>query len=279
MIPLAAFALAVCAAVSPESDRVLLRDLAAAFPGVPLAGETAVGFAPAPGVERRFDIPELRRIALQFHLPEPAADVCVTRPAAPPDPARLLAAMRAALPGAEVEILDYSRWPIPQGILEFPAAGLHGSRWTGAVHYGGGQRFVLWAQVRVRVPMSRAVAAHDLRAGQKLAAADFRVETVTGPPDGQAASPVELAGRRLRRAVPAGTAIRPEWTEPAPDVSPGDTVAVEVRSGAAVLSFEGEAEGAGNTGQTVLVLNPDTHKRFRARIDGPGRVSLEGGSL
>ena len=33
MTPLAAFALAACAAVCPSTDHVLLKDLAAAFPG------------------------------------------------------------------------------------------------------------------------------------------------------------------------------------------------------------------------------------------------------
>jgi flagella basal body P-ring formation protein FlgA len=279
MMPLAAFALAACAAIRPGSDRVLLRDLAAAFPAAELAGDTPVALAPAPGVERRFDLPELRRIAAAFTLPEPAREVCVARPVARLEPARILEAMRARLPEASIELLDFSRWPVPEGPLEFPPEGLHGDRWTGAVRYGGGHRFAVWARVRVRSDAPRAVAAHDLRSGQRLAAEDFRLETNTGVPDPHSLSIGELAGRRLRRTVRAGTAMRSEWTEAATDVARGETVKVEVKSGAALLAFDGLSQGSGNAGQTVAVVNPQTRKRFQARVEGPGKVAVDGAAL
>jgi flagella basal body P-ring formation protein FlgA len=279
MTPLAAFALAACSAVSPGSDRVLLRDLAAAFPVAELAGDTPVALAPVPGVERRFDLLELRRIAARFGLPEPAREVCVTRPAVRLDPARILDAMRTSIPEGAIEILDFSRWPVPEGPLEFPLEGLRGEHWTGAVRYAGGRRFTVWARVRLRISTPRAVAAHDLRAGQRLSAADFRLETSTAALDARPLSIEELSGRRLRRSVRAGTAVRAEWTDVAPDVARGEIVQVHVRCGAAVLSFEGQAQGSGKAGQTVAVVNPQTRKRFQAHVDGPGRVSLEGGSL
>jgi flagella basal body P-ring formation protein FlgA len=279
MMPLAAFALAACAGISPGSDRVLLRDLAAAFPSAELAGDTPVALAPVPGVERRFDLPELRRIAASLGLPEPAREVCVARPVARLEPARILEAMRTRLPKAEIELLDFSHWPVPEGPLEFPPEGLHGDRWTGAVQYAGGHRFAVWARVRVRSAAPRAVAAHDLRAGQRLAADDFRIETDTAVPDLHSLSIDELAGRRLRRAVRAGAAVRAEWTEATTDVARGETVKVEVRSGAALLAFDGLAQACGNAGQTVAVVNPQTRKRFQARVDGPGRVSVNGASV
>jgi flagella basal body P-ring formation protein FlgA len=276
MMPLAAFALSACAAVSPGSDRVLLRDLAPAFPMAELAGDAPVALAPVPGVERRFDLPELRRIAGRFGLPEPAREVCVARPVARLDPARVLGAMRAHLPEAEIELLDFSRWPVPEGPVEFPPEGLHGGHWTGAVRYAGSHRFAIWAQVRVRIPGPTVVAAHDLHAGQRLAAADFRLETDAALRVSRPVSIEELSGRRLRRTVRAGTAVRVEWTDLPPDVARGDTVKVEVRCGAAMLAFEGRAEASGTAGQTVAVVNPRTRKRFQARVDGPGRVSIEG---
>jgi len=63
MIHLAAFALAACLAVGAGSDQVLAGDLAAAFPewrAVP--PETPLALAPAPGVQRVFRLPELRRL-------------------------------------------------------------------------------------------------------------------------------------------------------------------------------------------------------------------------
>jgi flagella basal body P-ring formation protein FlgA len=73
--------------------------------------------------------------------------------------------------------------------------------------------------------------------------------------------------------------MRSEWTDTPSDVMRGETVRVEVRYGAAMLAFDGQAQGSGNAGQTVAVVNPRTRKRFQARIDGPGHVSLEGASL
>ena len=279
MTPIAIFALAACAAVSPDSDRVILRDLATAFPAVRLAGDEPVALAPLPGVERRFDLPELRRIAARFGLPEPAREVCVGRPTLRLDPARILDAMRARLPNAAIELLDFSRWPVPEGALEFALEGLRGDHWTGSVRYGGGHRIAVWARVKVNGTGPFAVAAHDLRAGQRLTAADFRLESKLSVADPRPPTIEELTGRRLRRTVRAGTAMRADWTEVAPDVARGETVQVEVRSGAATLAFEGVAQGSANTGQNVAVINPQTHKRFQARVDSPGRVSLEGASL
>jgi len=279
MMPPALFALAACAAVAPQSDRVLLGDVAAAFPSAALAADTPVALAPAPGVERRFDLAELRRIAARLDLPEPVREVCVTRPVAPLDAARVLAAMRAALPAASIELVDFSRGPAPGGTLEFPAAALREDRWSGAVCYAGHRRFPVWAKVRVLVAAPRSVAVRDLAAGRRLEASDFRLETAPAPPALHALSAEELAGRRLRRPVRAGMAVRAEWTDTPPDVLRGETVAVEVRSGAARLAFTGRAQASGSAGQTIAVLNPETRKRFQARVDGPGRVSLEGAPL
>lgn len=283
MSPLAAFALSACAAVAPDSDRILLRDVAPAFPDVEIsAPEMPVGLAPAPGVERRFDIPELRRIAARLHLEsEPRQEICVTRPVAPLDRDRILAAMREQLPAAAIELLDFSHWPAPAGTLEFPLSGLRDDHWTGAVRYAGSRRLAVWARVRVRVSVARAMAARDLRAGERLDSADLRIETVEAAPAPglYLESASEGAGKRLRRSVRAGDVLRAEWLETPPDVARGETVQVEVRSGAALLAFEGQAQGSGNVGQTISVLNPQTRKRFQARVEARGRVALAGASL
>jgi flagella basal body P-ring formation protein FlgA len=123
------------------------------------------------------------------------------------------------------------------------------------------------------------VAAHDLHAGQRLAAADFRLETEAALRDSRPVSIEELSGRRLRRTVRAGTAVRVEWTDFPPDVARGETVQVEVRCGAAMLAFEGRAEASGTAGQTVAVFNPRTRKRFQARVEGPGRFLIKEASI
>ena len=54
----------------------------------------------------------------------------------------------------------------------------------------------------------------------------------------------------------------------------GETVKVEVHSGNARLEFEAQTEASGVAGQTVPVVNPVSKKRFKARVEGKGRVSV-----
>src|SRR5262249_27443988 len=151
MTPLAAFALAGCVAIGAGSDRVLLRDLSPAFPALAADQlDTPIALAPAPGVQRRFDLVELRRLAARFHLAEPTGEICVQRHTPNLAPAHILGALRALMPSAQIELLDYTRGPVPEGELEFspngpPSTGV----WSGAVRYAEGRRFPVWAKVRL----------------------------------------------------------------------------------------------------------------------------------
>ncbi|HMD70438.1 MAG TPA: flagellar basal body P-ring formation chaperone FlgA [Bryobacteraceae bacterium] len=287
-----AFALA-CLAVPPGSDHILAADLASAFPplaAVPPATEIAI--APAPGVARVFRAPDLRLLAARFHLDAaPAADapICVERPVAPLDAPRLLAAMRKSLPDARIEILEFSRQPAPSGEIEFPAAGLHpasagapGSQaatalWNGAVLYAGTRRFAIWATVTVRVTVPRVLAVADLRPGQPIAAAQLAVETRQEFPSAApfALSAGEVAGRWPRLAIRAGSQIRTDQLEQPREVMRGSTVRVDVRNGAARLELDAVAEASGGVGEFIPIRNPSSGKRFRARVEAPGRVSVD----
>jgi flagellar basal body P-ring formation protein FlgA len=282
MIPLAAVALTGCLAVSAGADRILAGDLAAAIPGLKVpAPDVPLALAPEPGVERVFRLPELHRLAERLHWEgELAADVCIARPVSLPDPARLLAAMQKALPQAEITILEYGRQPLPDGEIEFPASGLRpgsgSALWTGYVHYAGARRFVLWARVKALVTVSRLIAAVDLQPGKAIAPGEVRSETrqesPLPPPFLQSAG--EGIGKWARVPIRAGTPLRAEMLEEPKAVARGDTVIVEVRNGLAHLTMEAQAEASGAVGETVPILNPVSHKRFLARVEGKGRVSV-----
>src|SRR3954463_13587134 len=120
MTPLISLAIGACLMIGPASDQVLLRDIAPAFgaaEALPL--ESVIALAPAPGVERRFGMAELRRIAARLNLPEPQREVCVSRPVASLERARVLEALRAQLPSARIELLEFSRQMVPEGVLDF----------------------------------------------------------------------------------------------------------------------------------------------------------------
>ena len=282
MSALAAVVISGCFAVSPASDRVTAGDFAAAIAGLAVpAPDAPVALAPAPGVQRVFHVPELRRLALAFHWDvEPSADVCIERPVAPPDPAQFLDVMRKAYPSASITIVDYARRPLPPGELEFPAAGLHagGSEalWNGSVRYAGNRRFATWARVKVTLEVRRVIAAEGLRPGTAIAAGQLRVETRHEFPT---AAPFLDAldgavGKLPRAAIAAGSALTAAMLEDRKEVQRGDTVTVDVQQGATHLAMEARAEASGSIGQTIPVSNPESHKRFLARVEGKGKVSV-----
>jgi flagella basal body P-ring formation protein FlgA len=281
MMPPAAFAIAGCLAVAAGSDHITFRDLAPAFPGVTaVAPDTPVALAPSPGVQRVWRGAELLQLAARLNVSPPnGAEVCVERPVAVLDSARMLEAMRRNLPAGTIEILDFSRVPAPQGELEFPLSGLRqtpgGGVWNGAVRYAGNRRFVVWAKVNISVWLPRVVAITDLKPGRPVAATDLRLETHEEfPTSAYVASIEDAAGRVLRRPVAAGSPLLPQWLDAPSDVARGEIVRVDVWNGGAHLEFEAEAEASGGRGQTIPVMNPISKKRFMARVDGKSRVSV-----
>ena len=282
MISLASVALAGCLAVSAASDHITLRDLTPAFPGLEAATpDEPVGLAPAPGVQRMFRLPELRRLAARMNITsDPKGELCFERPVTPLDPARLLEAMRKQLPQAEIEILEFSRLSVPEGELEFPLNGLRqmpsGGLWSGSVRYAGGRRYAVWAKVKVMVIAPRVIAAEDLKPGQVIGASQVRVEMGEAFPAANVfvTALEQAAGRVLDRPVASGTALRSQWLETPKEVVRGDTVQVEVWSGGAHLRLPAVAEASGSTGQSIPVRNTDSKKRFWATVVGKGRVSV-----
>jgi flagella basal body P-ring formation protein FlgA len=285
MMFLAPFALAGCLALGAGSERVTAADLAPAFAGlesVPPA--TVLSFAPEPGIERVFRVPELRKIAAQFHLPAaPEDEICVTRTVAPLEPATLLAAMQKEVPGAKIAILDFSKQAAPQGEIVFRRGGLRsnsvaGAMWFGAVRYAPSREFTIWAKVTVTAQVSRVVAKRDIAAGQRIEPDDIGIETREEFPSPQAipASASSVTGKSSRAPIHAGAVIRPEILEISKDVRQGEIVEVEVLDGGAHLKFEARAEASGSVGDAIPVRNPASGKRFVAKVQGIGRVFVDG---
>jgi flagella basal body P-ring formation protein FlgA len=283
MISFGALLFLNCLAVQSASDRITAADLAPAFPGIErIPPDTPLAIAPAPGVARVFRVPELKTIAEGFHLAPPAGEICIQRTVAPPDPGRMLTAMQKTLPDARIEILDFSHRPIPEGVMEFPRSELRegpaGAFWSGNVRYGSNHLFSIWAKVAVWVKVRRVVALNDLQPGDTITEGQIRVElrdefpTAGDFPD----STDQVSGQLARTPIRAGSAIRMSQLEAPKQVLSGEMVTVDVWSGGAHLKLEARAEGSGAHGQTIPVLNPATQKRFWARIDGKGRVSVDG---
>jgi flagella basal body P-ring formation protein FlgA len=82
-----------------------------------------------------------------------------------------------------------------------------------------------------------------------------------------------LSAQEPERTVRPAPRITPRVAPP--DVKRGDKVLVSVISGRVLLSFEAETESAGHIGESVIVKNPETGRRFVARVEEPGKVIVK----
>src|ERR1017187_6036680 len=266
-----------------KHGRILGSDLAAAsavFAAVP--PDLVVGNAPLPGSRRLFEPAELIRIAHANHLEvADLTSLCFERPTALLDPELVKAAMRKSLgsASASIEILTISKYPAPQGELVFPRDSLlqpasgNSAVWNGFVAYDGG-RFPVWARIRLTTFQSRVVSVVGLTPGHIVEASDLRVEEVNEFP--KRPSPLTTiegaVGLVARRALPAFSVLTATMLEAPNDVERGQTVAVEVHSGGAVVKAEAKAESAGHRGETITLPKINRGTLFRAEIEGKGRV-------
>jgi hypothetical protein len=154
-----------CAVVA--GSHILGRDLAAAVPD--LAGldpEAEIAPAPWAGVERVFHTEEVARIAREHALPPPGhtVEACFMRKTLTLTPEQLgrviertLSPDRAGSPPGtppsappHVEILDFSRYPVPEGTLEFPRGALAASGvWRGRIVTPEGRSAPVWVRVKI----------------------------------------------------------------------------------------------------------------------------------
>ncbi|HLK68713.1 MAG TPA: flagellar basal body P-ring formation chaperone FlgA [Bryobacteraceae bacterium] len=282
MSPLTSLAVAACLAVSARSDHITVKDVAPAFPGIDTGlFDQAVGLAPAPGIQRIFRLPELRRLATRLNVStEPITELCFERPIAPLAVERVRETLHRQLPDATIEVLEYSRLAVPEGELEFPLSGLHplpsGGLWSGSVRYGVIHRFSVWARVKISTIESRVVATEDLKPGQVIDETKVRLEKREEFPAANIfVTAIEQAvGKVLERPAAAGTPLRSQWLAAPKDIARGDTVQVEVWSGRAHLKLPAVAEASGFVGQNIPVRNQDSKKRFWAVVVGKGQVSV-----
>lgn len=78
--------------------------------------------------------------------------------------------------------------------------------------------------------------------------------------------PEELQGKRAAQTVPQGTPLARRWIQDDPLVKKGSEIDVVSAEGPIVVSLRGVAEKDGLAAELVPVRNPDTGKRFNARV-------------
>ena len=295
------------ACIPLRDEAVTAADLAAvqaAFGTLP--GATRVAWAPAPGVTRWISAGELARIGRQLGIaitpetitPE-TGGVCLVRMVEPIDREKLLAAMRAAGVGYEIELVSFGPASAPPGRLEFssrnlphlprsptemasprvPAEMASGAtaaatpvislpvihlpviQWRGHLMSGSGRAFPVWARARVAIRRPGLVARQTLEAGQIVGIdAIERVELIDYPAWEAPLAELDLAvGRRVRRAIPAHTPLLAHLLALRRDIERGDSVEVELPVG----------ERMGESGSKIA---GEASATLTAQAESPGRT-------
>jgi flagella basal body P-ring formation protein FlgA len=139
-----------------------------------------------------------------------------------------------------------------------------------------GHSIPVWTVVELSVPVKETRAERDLPAGTTLSPDDVKESLRDGfpqpsPPRRNTSSPV---GLQARRTIKAGEIVRPEFLTAPVEIRRGDRVRVEVESGEASIGVEAVASADARAGQTVLLTNESSGKRFKAVATGPRRASI-----
>lgn len=275
-----------------DGDRILGRDLRKAdarYSALP--GDLVAGFSPMPGAQRILDRRVLGSIARRHGIDvEGLTPLCFERPTETLSAAKLQPVLQRVL-GAVVklEIVDFSRYPVPTGELMFsirdliqPPAAVPDAAviWRGNLRYGERSTAAVWAKVRVLkferwVETEKPIPAHTaIRADQITVKSGWRfpfaipmlteLDTVIGKMPVQTLKP--------------GQMVLPTILELAREVERGETVDVEVASGRVSLRFTARAETSARSNEAVVVFQADTGRRYRGRVQGKGKVLIDADS-
>ena len=282
---LAAAGVADCRVVT--DDIIRMRDLAAVEPAFSAvaADDSVVAYSPLPGSIRILQGAQLVRLAKRYGLAEVEfRDVCFQRAMRKLVEQELLDAFQQvlALPGAEVELVDFSRFPAPVGELVFPRSGLALTPsslpllWKGYVIYGGGQHFAVWAKVKVRARLMRVIATDNLVTGKPVRADQVRVEPLDGVPDALAPAQTldQVVGKNLLRPVRRGVTVSLDDISTAIAIRRGDRVDVDFEAAGVHLRFAAAAETDGRLGDRVQLRNLQSRNLFAAEVSGKDQARV-----
>ena len=276
--------------IQVSGDQIRTGDLARAVPQfAAIHADAFVGYAPAPGIQRVIAGAELRRIAGRYGLQgDIREDVCFQLETEILTEERVNAALREAVGDdrISIELLEFSRYPVPKGTLDFPRSGLTHTAsespdvpviWKGFVRKLAQRTVSVWARVKLSVEAERTVAVSPLPPGRPITQDQVRTEAFRAFPfDGHVlANSADIVGRVSRTSVRAGQAITRLLVTTKADINRGETVQITVISGTARVSFSARAETSGSAGQLVTIRNPWNKQQFRATVEAPGRAKVD----
>lgn len=142
--------------------------------------------------------------------------------------------------------------------------------------YGVSHSLPIWARVRIFVEADVVLAARDIAAAATIVEGDMTVEKRRVFPFGGVplAGLPSVTGKRTKRTLKKGDLVTSAVIENPKAIERGDKVNVAVTSGLAQLRLDAIAETSGQIGERVLVKNPTSGKRFQAKVESKGHVTV-----
>jgi flagella basal body P-ring formation protein FlgA len=128
----------------------------------------------------------------------------------------------------------------------------------------------------VHVVAEHVVAARALERGETMSDDAMRVvrEELKHAPLRRVLTPGQVRGGRVLRPMPAGAVVVPGAVIARRTIEPGDHVTVRAMAGDVEVSASLVAADAGNPGDVIRVVNPDTHRDLRGRVIKEGLVEV-----
>ncbi len=286
---------ALCLAASVQAcenidgTQILGKDLAKADPRFgAIPAEMVIGFTAMPGLHRVIDVRTLVGISRQFGIDaQGLTALCFDRPTELLSASKLQPALERVLgKDVKLEIVDLSRFPIPDGELVFSIKDLMKPpvatpdapvTWRGHVVYGSRNTFSVWAKVRVAkletwVETVTAIEAHKaIQPNQVTVKSGWRFPFAAGP----LATVEQAIGNQATRSLVPGQVVYATMIETPPEIVRGEDVNVEVSSGAVSLRFTARAEASGRLNDYVVVFQGETGKRYHGRVQDKGKVLID----
>lgn len=151
-----------------------------------------------------------------------------------------------------------------------------GNAWSVAVHCAGPALWTLYVPVRASerrqvVVLLRAVAPGVPVPADALAVQERDVAVLTY---GYMSRPEEVAGKLLRRPLPAGAAVTPDALANPASVRRGQQVTLLSQSGSFVVRADGKALADGASGDRIRAENLDSHRIVEGVVRDAGTVEV-----
>ncbi|MBF0428432.1 MAG: flagellar basal body P-ring formation protein FlgA [Magnetococcales bacterium] len=86
--------------------------------------------------------------------------------------------------------------------------------------------------------------------------------------------PKQVIGLATSRQVQADKPLQLDWFVTPMVIKRGERVQVTTARGALQIEMVGVAQSAGRVGETIQLENPASHRRFDARVTGPGQAQV-----